>query len=302
MAGLGPGAGDARRFALCDGLPLRAPGQAAIVVPYGHVVARALGIRGPVVALAGAEASGLAAMAAAARLIREGTADVVLAGAAQALQAPLLDHLDALGMLAHGPARPFDERHAGFVPAEAAACLVLESADHARARQARPIATLVASIETFDPSVEPLALSDASEVGRGLQVALAAAGYLQGQVDLILSCADGRREGDAAQTAGIRRTFGRNAGDPALTTPAGALGFPLAAAGPLGAVIALECLRRQKVFPVAGFETPARDTELAYTRALTHERLDCVLVTAMGLGGTNGVLLLERRAVDGSGA
>ncbi|MCC6416995.1 MAG: hypothetical protein IT429_01965, partial [Gemmataceae bacterium] len=97
MAGLGPGAGDARRFALCDGLPLRAPGQATVVVPYGHLVARALGVRGPVLALAGAEASGLLAVVAAARLIRDGAADVVLSGAAQPLQAALLNHLESLG-------------------------------------------------------------------------------------------------------------------------------------------------------------------------------------------------------------
>lgn len=292
-AGLGAGAGDSRRFAVVDGLPYRAPGQPAIFVPYGHLVARALGIRGSAVSLAGAEASGALAIAAAARMVAQGDADVVVAGAGQGLQRPLFDHLQAQGASA-APARPFDAAHAGFVPAEGAAYLVIESEAHARERGATTAARIAGIGETFDSAVEPLALSDATEVGRTMQAALAAAGYLQNQVDLFVAGADGRQSYDFADGYGAMRTFGRHAYFAGVTTIAGTAGQSLAAGGPLSLVAALEAMRRQEVFPIGGFETAEKDLELAYVKAARQERVDCVMVSAMGAGGSNVVVLLAR--------
>jgi 3-oxoacyl-(acyl-carrier-protein) synthase len=293
-AGLAAGAGDARRFAVADGLAFRAPGQPTLFVPYGHLVARALGVRGAVVETGGAEASGMAALAACARLIAQGDADVVVAGAAQALQRPVLDHLAAQGHSAESPARPFDAAHAGLVPAEAAAYIVLEAEDHARDRGATVVARLEGVGETFDASAEPLATSDAPEAGRAMQAALAGAGFLQNQVDLTVSCADGRPTVDFAEGYGLRRTFGRHAYYAGVTTVAGSLGHALAASGPLSVALACEAMRRQRVFPIAGFETPEQDVELAYLREARDEKVDCALVTSLGVGGANVSLILSR--------
>ena len=71
-AGLTAGIADSRRFAVADGLAFRAPGQPTLFVPYGQLVARTLGVRGAVAGLAGAEASGLAAIAEAAAIVARG--------------------------------------------------------------------------------------------------------------------------------------------------------------------------------------------------------------------------------------
>jgi 3-oxoacyl-(acyl-carrier-protein) synthase len=295
MAGLGAGAGDSRRFAICDGLAFRAPGQATLFVPYGHLVARSFGVRGPVLELGGHEASGMAAIAAGVRLIKEGTADVVVAGAAQAVQRPILDHLVSGGqaLTADGPG-PFDAGHAGVIPAEGAACLVMESTEHADERGASAIASVDGVGELFDSAAEPLDVSDAGEAGRAMQLALADAGLLQNQVDLAVSCADGRPAIDFAEGYGMRRTFGRHAHYAGVTTAAGALGQTLAASGPISVAVAAEAIRRQRVFPIARFEAPEADLELAYVREPKDERLDCVLVTSLGMGGTNVSLVLAR--------
>ena len=68
----------------------------------------------------------------------------------------------------------------------------------------------------------------------------------------------------------------------------------LAASGPLSVALALEAMFRQQSFPLAGFTNPESDLELAYVREAKSERIDTVLVTSMGLGGTNCALLLER--------
>lgn len=293
-AGLGAGAGDARRFAVADGLPYRGPGQTAIFVPYGHAVARVLGVRGPVVVHGGAEASGMTAIAAAARLVATGAADVVLAGAAQALQVPLLEHLRGQGFAAKTAARPFDVAHAGFVPAEAAAYAVIEAQGHARDRGASVLAHIAGIGEIFDSTAEPLVTSDAAEAGRSSQAALGDAGYLQNQVDLLVSCADGRPTLDYAEGMGAKRTFGRHAFYAGVTTVAASLGHALAASGPLAFVYALEAMRQQQVFPIGGLETPEQDLDLAFVRVARPEKLDCILVTSLGSGGTNVAVLLQR--------
>lgn len=293
-AGLGAGAGDARRFGVADGLAYRAPGQSTLFVPYGHAVGRVLGVRGPMMTVGGAEASGLAAVAAGVRAVVRGEVDVVVAGAAQALQAPVLEHLRGQGFATTTAARPFDAEDDGFVPAEGAAYVVVEEEQHAIDRGAAIVARVAGMAETFDSTCEPLATSDAAEAGRTMQAALGDAGYLQNQVDLVVSCADGRPATDLAEGYGLKRTFGRHAYYAGVTAAAGALGFALAASGPLSLACALEALRRQEVFPVAGLETAAPDLDLAFVKQARPEKLDCILVTSLGLGGTNVNLLLQR--------
>ncbi|HEY8369840.1 MAG TPA: beta-ketoacyl synthase N-terminal-like domain-containing protein [Thermodesulfobacteriota bacterium] len=292
-AGFGPGSADARRFGVVDAIAYRAPGQPTLYVPYGQTVARALGIRGPVLTVGGGEAASASAIALAARLVAKGEVEVALAGGAQALQQPLIAHLRELGA-AEGPARPFDRSHAGFVPGEGAAYVVLERLEHAAARGREPLACIVGAGMTFDGSAEPFAFADPSESGRALQAALADAGYLQGQVDLVVSGADGRVQRDFCEGYALRRTFGRHAYYASVTAPAGSLGTPLAAQGAVAVAVAVECLARQQVPPIAGFEEPEPDLELAYARELRAERLDCVLVTSFAPGGTSVALLLER--------
>ncbi len=257
-------------------------------------MARVLGVRGPAVTVTGAEAGGMAAIAAAARLIARNDADVVVAGAGQALQPGLLEHLRAQGFSTRNPARPFDTSHEGLVPAEGSAWVVIEAASHASERGATPFARIAGIGELFDSAVEPLAPTDAAEAGRAMQAALADAGYLQNQVDFVVSCADGRPAIDFAEGYGLARTFGRHTYYAGVSTVAASLGFTLAASGPLSLVLALEALRRQEVFPIAGFETPEQDLDLAYVRTTRPEKLDCVLVTSLGLGGTLVSVLLQR--------
>ncbi len=293
-AGLGAGAGDARRFGVVDGLAYRAPGQPTLYVPYGHVVARALGVRGPVLTVGGNEASGLSAVAAAVRLIETGQADVVVAGASQALQRPVLAHFAAQGLAATEASKPFDATHAGMTPGEGAAYVIVESEAHAKVRGATSGASIAGIAHEFDPGAEPLATSDATEAGRVMTDALAAAGFVQNQVDLVVSCADGRVTTDFSEGYGIQRTFGRHAYFASVTTVAGTAGCTLAASGVMSLAMGLEAMQRGAVWPIAGFEKQEAELELNYARDAKPEKEDCVLVTSLGLGGTNVSILLQK--------
>jgi 3-oxoacyl-[acyl-carrier-protein] synthase II len=131
---------------------------------------------------------------------------------------------------------------------------VIEAEESARARGATAVAALAGIGELFDSTAEPLSTSDAGETGRAMQAALTAAGFIQNQVDFVVSCADGRPAVDFGDGYGILRTFGRHAYYAGVTTVAASLGHALAASGPLSLVSALGSGRRQQVFPIAGFE------------------------------------------------
>lgn len=292
-AGLGAGAGDARRFAVADGLAYRAPGQPTLFVPYGHQIARALGVRGPVVTVGNADASGMSAIAEAARIIARNEADVVIAGAAQTLQPAVLDHLRGTGASTRSVARPLDAAGNGMVPGEGAAYFVVESEAHAAARGAKALARIAGIGATFDATVEPLETSDSREAGRAQQLALGNAGYLQNQVDHIVTCADGRPAVNAAEATGIMRTFGRHAYYASVGGVMGTMGNTLAASGPLSIAYALETMRRGRVLPLTGFETALAGVELTYPAEAKDERIECVLVTCLGLGGNNIAVLLQ---------
>jgi len=79
-----------------------------------------------------------------------------------------------------------------------------------------------------------------------------------------------------------------------VTTVAASVGHALAASGPLSLAMALEAIRRQQVFPIAGYDTGEQGLDLAYVRDAADQRLDCVLVTSMGAGGNVAAVLLHR--------
>src|SRR5690606_8382982 len=130
---------------------------------------------------------------------------------------------------------------------------------------AAPLAHLAGVGHTFDSTAEPLESSDSREAGRAQQMALGNAGYVQNQVDHVVSCADGRHAVNAAESTGLMRTFGRHAYYANVTSVAGSLGNALAASGPLSLAYALEAIRRQQVLPLTGFTTPMAGVELTYT-------------------------------------
>jgi len=273
-AGLGAGAGDSRRFAVVDGLPYRAPGQPTIFVPYGHLVARALGVRGSAVSLAGRKPVGPRHRRCR-RMVRRVTLTSLSRVQARAFSARSLVHLSL--MRRQLPMPIFD---AGTPVRPARAPLPGDRIPSPRARAWRDRRSPHRGHRRdFDSAVEPLA-SATRPSWRTMQAALAAAGYLQNQVDLFVAGADGRQSYDFADGYGAMRTFGRHAYFAGVTTIAGSAGQSLAAGGPLSLVAAIEAMRRQAVFPIGGFETPETDVELAYVRAARPERVDCVMVSA----------------------
>lgn len=205
----------------------------------GHVSIRH-GFRGPLGAPITACAAGVQAIGDAARLIRSGEADIAICGGTEAaIDRVTLGCFAAARALSTGfsdkPAeasRPFDSDRDGFVMAEGAGLLVIESLEHALARGATPLAELVGYGTSADAWHLTAGPEDGSGARRAIELALAQAGVKADEVQHINAHATSTQVGDKGELAAIKSVFGCDSGV-LISSTKSATGHLLGAAGVL---------------------------------------------------------------------
>lgn len=271
-------------------------------MPAFHVT-QYLGALGPNSTITTACAAGAQAVGEAALAIRYGRADVILAGGAEALiQDYTLGGFAAMRALPTSyedaperASRPFDARREGFVFSEAAACLVLESLEHALRRGARVYAEVAGyascgdayHIASLDPSAEAPA--------RTMRLALNDAGLETGSVDYINAHGTSTPVNDAVETAAIKRVFGDQAYSIPISSTKSMMGHALGASGAVEAIVACLTIDRGEIHPTINYEFPDPACDLDYVP--NHPRrahVSTVLSNSFGLGGQNACLVLRR--------
>ncbi|SEJ28322.1 beta-ketoacyl synthase [Achromobacter sp. NFACC18-2] len=248
--------------------------------------------------------AGAVAIGEAFRRIRDGYLDVAIAGGAEAMLTPvIMAAWKQLHVLCadpesgdEGSCRPFSRRRTGFALAEGAAMLVLESADHAAARGATPIAELcgygVSNDGTHplrpDPDGQSLAMSRC----------LADAGLSPGEVGYVNAHATGTLVGDRIETAAIRRVFGAQADALPVSSIKGAIGHTIGAAGAIEAAVTAMAVARGVVPPTLFFEPGDAQCDLDYVpgRARQLPGLRVAISNSFGMGGNNAVLAFRQAA------
>ncbi|MCU0253550.1 MAG: hypothetical protein MUE47_03320, partial [Acidobacteria bacterium] len=258
-------------------------------------VALALGITGANVTLTLREASPLAAIAGAAREIALGRADWALAGAVEEMSPLLHATLDRFRALArpHGDereaARPLDARRDGFVAAEGATVLLLESAEHATSRGARARARVRGAIQATDPTAPPASWGcGVDELAEALAAGLARHRVLPEEIGLIVSGASGARRGDLLEGQVLRAGW-EGAPLPPVTAPKGAT-------GEYGGFIvgaALLALEQGLVTPPRWFEAEDEGVGVVPVEALGTPPAQTVLVSTLAAAGAATWLLLD---------
>ncbi|RGD57745.1 beta-ketoacyl-[acyl-carrier-protein] synthase family protein [Kitasatospora xanthocidica] len=272
-------------------VPMLMPNAAAalISIEYG---ARA-GVYTPVSACS----SGAEAIALAARLIRAGEADVVIAGGTEAATTPItvagFARAQALSGHTADPAsasRPFAADRSGFVLSEGAAVLVLESAEHAAARGARVHAVLAGAGIAADAHHITAPAPDGTGQVSAMRKALAQAGLTPGQIGHINAHATGTPVGDAAEARAIREVFGRAT----VTAPKAALGHLFGAAGAIEALIAVLSVEHGVIPPTRNLTAAGIGPDIGLD--VVAERRDvpqeAVLSNSFGFGGQNVSLVV----------
>ncbi|MFD0746833.1 beta-ketoacyl-[acyl-carrier-protein] synthase family protein [Phytohabitans flavus] len=256
------------------------------------------GVRGYSSTISTACASGAYAVAEALRLVRDGLADVVVCGGAEA---PLLPTAATTfrnsRALAGGwadPAeasRPFDRRRNGFVLGEGAGALVVERAEHAAAR-GRPAYAQVAGWGVATDAYHPTApRADGSGAATAMRLALADAGLAPADVGYVNAHGTGTKRGDAAEALAIRSVFGAHT--PAVSSVKGVTGHLLAAAGAVEAAATALALRHGVLPPTHNLDDPDPDCDLDHVRKAPREAAAGVaLSNSFAFGGHNVSLAL----------
>lgn len=250
--------------------------------------------RGPSVTVCQREAGPLLAVAQAATDVAAGKAPSALAGSVEEMTPLLHALLDRFGALAvPGPdgaeaARPFDRRRGGFLAAEGAAMIFLETAESAEERGARPLARLLAWGSAFDPTAPRTGWgTGGARLARSLVRGLERAGVGIGDVDRIVSGASGSRHGDRLEAEMLRAAWGDRPLPPVLAPKAavgeyggGFLGAAVLAAG--GA----------RFGPTSGFTTPDPGLGIVPYDGGDLPSPSTVLVTSLAAGGAAAWLVL----------
>jgi 3-oxoacyl-[acyl-carrier-protein] synthase II len=267
-------------------------------------VAIELGLRGPSLANTNSCASGAVAIGEAFRLIREGVAEVMLAGGAEAPLAPLtfgsfalIRAMSTANDSPAGASRPFDRQRDGFVMGEAAAVLVLEELGRARARGVRVYAEITGYAGTNDGHHMFAPRADGREAARSISLALADAGSSAEEIGYVNAHASGTKLGDQAEAIALRRALGCWGSSVPVSGTKGLYGHPLGASPAIETAICALALAHGFLPGTANLDEP--DPELGLNLVPPgghHQLVEMVLNTAFGFGGVNAALVLARTA------
>ncbi|HDT5147147.1 TPA: beta-ketoacyl-ACP synthase II [Klebsiella michiganensis] len=268
----------------------------------GHISIRH-GFRGPLGAPITACAAGVQAIGDAARLIRSGEADIAICGGTEAaIDRVTLGCFAAARALSTGfsenPAeasRPFDRDRDGFVMAEGAGLLVIESLEHALARGATPLAELVGYGTSADAWHLTAGPEDGSGARRAIELALAQAEVKADEIQHINAHATSTQVGDKGELAAIRSVFGGGAGV-AISSTKSATGHLLGAAGGVEAIFTVLALRDQVIPPTLNLHNPdeaGQGLDLVALKARP-AAITYALSNGFGFGGVNASLLFRR--------
>jgi 3-oxoacyl-[acyl-carrier-protein] synthase II len=259
-----------------------------------------LGLRGPSLTVSQMEASGLAAIATAAGLLRDGVCDVVLAGGADERVPEFEDAWDRLHLLFRGEPEdfpgPFGRGRRGFVPGEGASFVVLESSEAAARRGAAAWAEVLGEAMTHAPGPVhrwPADSGSAAAIG----AAMAQARLGPEEIGAVVAGANGSQVLDAVETRAILAALGPAARRIPVTSVKGGTGES-GSASACALLLAACSVRDGFVPPVAGLVEPDAGLGLNVVIGKTRRGpLPSVLVSALGTGGSCAAVVLGRPGV-----
>ncbi|MFY8284401.1 beta-ketoacyl-ACP synthase II [Pseudoalteromonas sp. SSMSWG5] len=260
------------------------------------------GFKGPLGAPVTACAAGVQAIGDAARLIRSGEADIAICGGTEAaIDRVTLGCFAAARALSTGfndnpkeASRPFDQDRDGFVMAEGAGLLVIESLEHAKARGAKPLAEIVGYGTSADAYHLTAGPKDGNGAQRAMQQALMQAGIAPSEIQHINAHATSTQVGDKGELAAIRAVFGEGA-DVAITSTKSSTGHLLGAAGGIEAIFTLLAIRDQVVPPTLNLNHPDESARgLNLVKLIKKDiNIQYALSNGFGFGGVNASIVFR---------
>lgn len=267
--------------------------------PTGRVAIE-FNLRGPNMSISTACATGNNAIGEAAEMIRRGSAQVMIAGSTEAGIVPIalagFSNMGALTKRNDDPltaSRPFDATRDGFVMAEGAGIVVLESLEHAQSRGARIYAEVLGYGTTDDAHHVTAPMENGEGARVAMSKALRSAGVGPEAIDYINAHGTSTPLNDASETRAIKSVWGEKAYDIKISSIKGVTGHMLGAASSVEAVISVMSLVKGFIPPTANLNTPDPDCDLDYTPNVgVAYPVKRVMSNSFGFGGHNAVLIL----------
>ena len=266
-------------------------------------IAIEFGFTGPNATNAMSCASGTIAVGEAFHAVRDGRADLMLAGGAEAPIAPMtfaaFSIIRAMSTRNDDPARasrPFDASRDGFVMGEGGAVLVLEERSRAVARGAKIYAEVVGHAYTNDAYHMTAPRPDGRQAARAMQLALADGHVPPTDVGYINAHGSSTSLNDPTETLAIKQVFGDHAYRLTVSGTKGYHGHALGASGAIEAAICALALARGWLPPTVNLEQPDPTCDLDCLPAASGGRAaspDAVVSNSFGFGGINAVLVLR---------
>lgn len=265
-------------------------------------IAIAKGLRGPSLTVTTACSSGADALSTGIMLINSGEADVVLCVGAEAATSPLtimgLASAHALSTRNDTPessSRPFDAERDGFVMGEGGGCLVIESEEHAKARNAH----IHASIIGWANSTDGYHVTSPHPEGIGaifcMQRCLEKAGIQPGEVDYINTHGTSTPKGDIIETTAIKTLFGNPADAPAVSSTKGSTGHMMGAGGITETIACVKAIQDGILPPTLNLVNPDAECDLDYVPNTARKQdIQIAMSNAFGFGGQNSSILLKK--------
>jgi 3-oxoacyl-[acyl-carrier-protein] synthase II len=265
-------------------------------------IAIELGVTGPNSTNAMSCASGTLAIGEGFRLIRDGYADVMVSGGAEAPLAPLcfgaFSIIRAMSTRNEDPgsaSRPFDKDRDGFVMGEGAAVLILEEYERAKARGARIYAEIAGFGFSNDAYHMTAPRPDGSQAARSMRLALKDAHVSPSEVQYINAHGSSTPLNDPTETKAIKDVFGESAYQMRISGTKGYYGHALGASGAIETAISALAIDREWLPPTVNLDVADEACDLNFLpRTGRSERVEHVLTNSFGFGGINAALVLRR--------
>jgi 3-oxoacyl-[acyl-carrier-protein] synthase II len=268
-------------------------------------LAERFGTKGSPISLSTACASGASAIQLGVEAIRRGEANAALCVATDGSVNPealirfsLLSALSTQNDPPHAAVRPFSKNRDGFVMAEGAGALVLESYEAATARGARILGILAGCGELADSFHRTRSSPDGKPIIGCVRNALSDAGIAPEQIDYINAHGTGTPENDKMEYLGISTVFGEHTGRIPVSSNKSMVGHTLSAAGAVEAVFSLLTLEHQRIPPTINYDVPdpAIPFDVVPNKA-RDARVTAVMSNSFGFGGQNASLILTREPI-----
>jgi len=280
------------------------PMYAPTIIPNmaGASVAMQFHLRGPNTTVTTACAASTQTLGDATRMIQRGDADVMLAGGTEASLCEVgiasFNAIRALSTRNEAPekaSRPFDRDRDGFVPAEGAGTLILESLEHAHNRGARIYGEVIGYATTND-AFHQVAPDETGEApARAVSLAIKDAGLEPKDIDYVNAHGTSTQLNDAGETKALKIALGEHARKVAISSTKSMIGHLLGAAGAVEAIATLLTINRGIIHPTINYENPDPSCDLDYVpNTARRQDVNVAISNGFGFGGHNAVVVLTR--------